>query len=376
MPAEAARARLSPKRIADPPGGSARALAQGVLGTLKLAPAGHVPWLDGWRGLCIAMVLIGHFVPVLGHLAPLGVEMFFVLSGRLMAELLIVRRQPLPLFVLRRASRILPLLALYTGIVAIGLAAGALLGGRAVNWLSPVATLLFFSNYLPDPAPLLEHSWSLAVEEHSYLLLVLVAAISTRKAAIASAVAAILAIAMVCNGVIQFYDGVEGGAYVFWRSDVRAASVLFSFAFCLWLRGVDAQRPARILAWLSPLCWLGALACMYPADPMTPLQLTGLTIFAALSVNTIQFAPERWRQLLALPALTWLGTLSFSLYIWQQPFFLASKAGFPVAAAVLLTFACAVWSFLRVEAPARRALNARWTRLRPPPEHPILRPAE
>ena len=314
------------------------------------------------------MVLIGHFVPWLGHLAPLGVEMFFVLSGRLMAELLIVRRQPLTLFILRRASRILPLLVLYTGIVAIGLGIGALIGARAVNWLSPLATLLFFSNYLPDPAPLLEHSWSLAVEEHSYLLLVFVAAVSTRKAAIAGIVAGGLAILMIVNGVIQFNHGNAGGAYVFWRSDVRAASVLLSFALCLWWSGRDFRRPTRILPWLSPFCWLGAVACMYPDDPVTPLQLTACTAFAAIAVNTVQFAPERFRRLLALPVLTWLGTLSFSLYMWQQPFFLAAKAGFPTALAVLLTFACAVWSFLRVEAPARRYLNARWARSGAPAE--------
>jgi peptidoglycan/LPS O-acetylase OafA/YrhL len=51
----------------------------------------RLAYLDGWRGLSIALVLIGHFVPVPGiNLGVLGVEFFFVLSGRLMAEILFI----------------------------------------------------------------------------------------------------------------------------------------------------------------------------------------------------------------------------------------------------------------------------------------------
>ena len=41
--------------------------------------SGHVALLDGWRGLCILLVLIGHAVPGLGRLGAIGVEFFFVL---------------------------------------------------------------------------------------------------------------------------------------------------------------------------------------------------------------------------------------------------------------------------------------------------------
>jgi len=324
-------------------------------------PPGHVPWLDGWRGLCIVMVLLGHFAPRhLGHLAPLGVEMFFVLSGRLMAELLIGRRQPLPTFILRRASRILPLLVLYVGVIGLGLALASLAAGTPVNWLSPVASLLFFSNYLAHPVPMLEHTWSLAVEEHSYLLLVLIAALSLRRPNIAGWLAFALACCMLLNGALIFHDGVETGPYVFWRSDVRGASVLLSFALFLLLRHRQPAASGRWLRWLSPACLLGAAASMIPADPVTPLQMTSCTLFAVVAVNTIQFAAPAFQRLLSLGTLTWLGTLSFSIYIWQQPFFIATKGGFPAIAALPLVFICAIWSHARVEAPARRYLNRRW----------------
>lgn len=323
------------------------------------------------------MVLLGHFEPRhLGHFAPLGVEMFFVLSGRLMAELLIVRQQPLPTFVLRRASRVLPLLLFYVVVVGIGLALARLIAGTSVNWLSPVASLLFFSNYLTNPAPLLEHTWSLAVEEHSYLLLMFVTGLSARKPNIAGWLAFAFACSMILNGVLVFHYGTKTGPYVFWRSDVRGASVLFSFGLFLMLRQWRPTALRRVPAWLSPACLLAAAASMISTDPLTPLQMTACTMFAAIAVNTIEFAAPTYRQLLSTGTLTWLGMLSFSLYIWQQPFFMATKGGVSAILTLPLVLACATWSYVRVEAPARRYLNRRWDETRAdskrhlPPRYP------
>ncbi|TIX35964.1 MAG: acyltransferase, partial [Mesorhizobium sp.] len=74
----------------------------------------RLAYLDGWRGLSIALVLIGHFFPVPGiNLGVMGVEFFFVLSGRLMAEILFVERYPLKAFFKRRFSRIYPALLIF-----------------------------------------------------------------------------------------------------------------------------------------------------------------------------------------------------------------------------------------------------------------------
>ncbi|TIU24619.1 MAG: acyltransferase, partial [Mesorhizobium sp.] len=74
----------------------------------------RLAYLDGWRGLSIALVLIGHFFPVPGiNLGVLGVEFFFVLSGRLMGEILFIERFPLKKFFKRRFSRIYPALLVF-----------------------------------------------------------------------------------------------------------------------------------------------------------------------------------------------------------------------------------------------------------------------
>ena len=71
----------------------------------------HVPYLDGWRGICILLVLIGRDSRGLEPLGNVGVEFFFALSGCLMAEILIFKRQNVGLFLRRRIARIFPAVA-------------------------------------------------------------------------------------------------------------------------------------------------------------------------------------------------------------------------------------------------------------------------
>ena len=343
-----------------------RALAGFVSSAFRLgAAAGHVRLLDGWRGLCIALVIAGHFLPAVGFLAAAGVEFFFVLSGRLMAEILIVRRQALGLFARRRAARILPALWTYVAIVGAAMAGSAWLGAANVGWLSPAAAFLFFYNYVPDSATsaFLHHTWSLAVEEHSYILLAAVAMLATRDARRAALLATAVAALAMLNGVRLWLWPPEDQLYAVWRSDVRAASVLISFAFYLRLRPLLERARGRWPAWLSPACAAASIFCLSFPPPLDPLRMTLGTLFAAVAVNSVEQAAPLFRTLLERPLPVWLGTLSFSLYLWQQPFYAVAKLGaLPMLPALALAILCALWSFKRVEQPARAWLNGRWDR--------------
>ena len=67
------------------------------------------PLLDGWRGIAILLVLQAHFLPInYIHTGRFGVDVFFVLSGLLMSNILFVKRTPLKIFYVRRISRIFP----------------------------------------------------------------------------------------------------------------------------------------------------------------------------------------------------------------------------------------------------------------------------
>lgn len=317
--------------------------------------------LDGWRGLAILLVLAGHFTP-LGWIGPLGVELFFALSGRLMAELLIVRQQALRQFLLRRASRVLPALFVYVALMSLVLTVSATLGGRTDWHASALAMLGFVHNYLPtDQAVILfDHGWTLAVEEHAYLLLALIALVCARRRGAAILVAFTVASLAIWNGVRLAAVPVEGAQPFVWRTDVRVASMLLPFGLYLLLE--QGRAPGRLWRWVSPSCLAAGLCVLGQSGLSASVQFSVGSGFLAFATATLDRSHPAFRRLLASPILVWPGLMSFSLYLWNQPFFAATLAGAPVAVCLLLAVGAATWSYHRIEKPARAALNARWTR--------------
>lgn len=317
--------------------------------------------LDGWRGLAVLLVTIGHFAPFpTGRIADAGVELFFVLSGRLMADLLIVQRQPLPDFFLRRASRVLPALAVFVLVCAIALAVPAILKGGSAETIGALAASGFITNYLPQNAivPVFEHTWSLAVEEHCYVALAIIALVVGRGRRAALIVAGVLGVLATVNGIRLLVFNSPEVAYPYWRSDVRGASVLLSFAFYLLIQRIDGVTLKR-WAWAAPACLIAGIA-IHSLLIVEYWQATFGTAALIVAVNLIDRSPIAFRRLLEGRGLTWLGLISFSFYLWQQPFMLCkSIAPWPLLLA--LSIAAAVASYRNVEKPMRSWLNARWS---------------
>jgi len=329
---------------------------------IRIKPT-NVPFLDGWRGICILLVMAGHFVSYLFPLARTGVEFFFALSGRLMAEILIIRRQPIGKFLKRRFARILPGLFFYVCVVAVLVNSILWRDGEPTNWISPLAALLFFHNYIPpsDILTVFEHCWSLAVEEHSYLTLVVVALIARRNPRVAMLLALAISMLAIANGVRIWDHQPNGGQYYLRRSDVRVASVLLSFSACLALQGFDLgqRKPRRFIA---PAATVLALLFVSNGGATGPLRMAMGSICGAIAVNTLDISPDAFRAVLSTPVLVWFGTISFSLYLWQQIFFTAAHGGGSSLIAASLAVAFALASFKYVEQPARDFLNSHWGR--------------
>ncbi|PBB79053.1 acyltransferase [Mesorhizobium sp. WSM3879] len=322
------------------------------------AARARLAYLDGWRGLSIALVLIGHFFPIRGiNLGVLGVEFFFVLSGRLMGEILFVERFPLKKFFKRRFARVYPALLVFVIAVMIGLSGTFI----AFKWKAALTALTFTYNYagiLINRAGALDHIWSLAIEEHSYVILALISVAVSRRANVVRLLVMLSLLAM-ANGAISYW--VFGMDYEtsYWRTDVHIASILLSAAICLLK--ADGHLPAflrnRHLA-------LGAAVggILLFLDPVpTPLHyLLGVPLLA-LAVNTLDFAGGYLTGLLSSRPMVMLGLWSYSLYLWQQPFYKfvhdRDVAPIPMLAAV---FACALASYYIVEKPARGWLNRNW----------------
>lgn len=322
--------------------------------------ADRLVYLDGWRGMAILFVLVGHFLAsASGRLSDVGVECFFVLSGRLMAEILVFRRLPIPTFLARRASRILPALIVYVAAMialvpvasAFGSPSGALYGGAAA--------LAFVHNYLAaaDVLPIFQHSWSLAVEEHAYLLLAALMVVTRRDPRAAAMAALLMAAIAVVNGIRVAAIADPADQFVYWRTDVRAGSIFLAFGLYI---GVRQRMPATLpaaMALLSPLCLAAGLMVLLMTGNPEYVRLSLGTTLLAVAVGTVDLAHPLFRRLFEARPLVWFGTLSFSLYLWQQPFFVLSKVGAPLIACIAAAGVAGWCSFHWIEKPARATLN-------------------
>ena len=345
----------------------------------------RLAYLDGWRGLCILAVLAGHFLPFHAlDFGDLGVEMFFVLSGRLMADILFVERYPLPAFYLRRFSRVWPGLAVYVAFCAVSFRAPGFLHVRLVDI---AAALTFLSNYRVEffgQSQVLDHTWSLAVEEHSYVVLGLLAVWLRGRAAIrARWVILGLALVMAVNGIVQTYvfpskdlvldiPARHALVYfdVYWRSDIHAASVFGAAFVYLHFRNRDGDTLPRAAVAAVALC---GVLCFISALPM-PVRFTIGTACLAVSVCALDAPSNPLRGILGNRILILFGTWSYSIYLWQQVFYklfqsmrdsgtLTAVEGVLFRPAFVLGACVAgILSYHLVERPARRYINERWTR--------------
>lgn len=310
----------------------------------------HLDYLDGWRGIAVICVIVGHFW--LDDFWPgastFGVDLFFVLSGRLMSEILFVKRAELPTFFFRRFSRIYPALFAFVLITTLAFQGTQISHGPVAAVLALTFTLNYAMVYT-HPVALLDHLWSLCVEEHAYILLAGIAFLSRRRLFPVAAVIIALGTAAMLNGIVRTELGASV-LYTHWRSDVSVAGIFIAGGLWLFLR--NRQAPW----WVSPLALLIAVAAK--GMPFQVLSFGLSTAMLALSITTIDSAAPVFRKVLSTKVLTYAGLWSFSLYLWQQPFYKLYREGAaPTPVLLLAALATALASFYLVEKPSRRALN-------------------
>ncbi len=320
----------------------------------------YLPTLDGWRAIAIVAVLCCHAGWPTAALAPygaIGVSVFFALSGFLITRRLMEARAiDLADFYRRRAFRILPPIVVYLAVVAVlGLALRVIPmdGGQLL------ASLFFYRNYWSAPAPqawYTGHFWSLAVEEHFYLMWPVLLWIAGFRRARWIAPALVLAVAAwrfadLRYGWIARFDPALRGSLG--RTDYRLDTLLFGCALALvW---DDARVKAlfnRIGGTALALIAAGAALCCQVWTP--PGYLTMVAALMALLPAATVAKPASWAgRILEIPLLVWVGQMSYSLYIWQQLFLPPRAVGmwqhapWNLAGLVL----CAAASYYVVERP-------------------------
>ncbi len=344
-----------------------------------------MPALDGVRGLAVVAVLLFHGGVAWAATGWLGVDAFFVLSGFLITTLLVrehatAGRIALVPFWVRRARRLLPALL---AVVAACLALAALSPDGVTPGLrdSALATVGYVENWhllLDDdggyfaqggpPSPL-RHAWSLSVEEQFYVVwpLVAVAALAVRGTRVFVAVCALGAAASVAWAFVLWTRDVPMDR-LHLGTDTRAQGLLIGATAAVLLARHPDGRWARRLGLPGLLAALSVAALLLQAPEQTAYAgpLTLFCVAVAVVLVAVVRAPEHGvARLLAWPPLVALGQLSYALYLWHWPVFLAltgsrtGLTGWPLLAVrAAVSLALAVITSRLIEQPFR---SGRWS---------------
>lgn len=325
----------------------------------------------------------------------LGVDVFFVLSGFLITSLLLDElanrgRIALADFWIRRARRLLPaLIVMVLAVVAVRslfpTEAVATLRDDAVaaffwaaNWAFVAQQTDYFSQGSP-PSPL-QHTWSLAVEEQYYLLwpllVIAVAAVLGARArwgvfalatvgAVGSAVAAILTASDA--GVNRVYFGTDTRVQALLVGAAAAALLVRDWSVLTAGGTLIRTRWRRWAATALSVLGLAGLAALahFATGGAREFRLGLLIVVAMAAVLVV--APVALDQtspvarVLAWRPLVWLGAISYGVYLWHWPIFLALNgertgwSGWPLfAVRCAATIAVATASWWLLEQPIRR----------------------
>ncbi|SFK53521.1 acyltransferase family protein [Methylorubrum salsuginis] len=300
--------------------------------TLKPSSMPHLPQLDGIRALAVGLVFLSH--AGLGHIVPggLGVTIFFFLSGYLITTLLRFEALntggvSLRNFYLRRVFRIFPplyLTLLFCGaLYALGLLKGPYDAGVVLmqaTFAGNYVTMLGGDIAHALPVPL----WSLAVEEHFYLLfplvfLLAVGRISAARLALFCLIACFVVLSFRVAAVMTLADASD--TYIW--THTRADSILFGCCLALWrnplLDGEAGYRPGGWQA-LAALGVIGATLVVRDETFRQTLRYTVqggalFVLFACILQPARGSACGRAARLLSAPLLTRIGLYSYTIYL-------------------------------------------------------------
>lgn len=315
---------------------------------------------DGWRGLAILSVLCGHFYDIKWLWEDrMGVDVFFVLSGMLMSIILFEKRLSLRDFYIRRLSRIFPVLVVYVVIVY----AFSFVQQEAFTATEFFSTLFFLRTYIPAEPSIwgtevaIGHLWSLNVEEHAYLFLSVVSLLLINRKHIGWLLLALGVGTIVLS--FRHYNllNEEDFKLYFIRTESSIVFIFFSAGYGLLKR----KHCWKLPPYVPLLCILAAVVCYAEALPMW-LLFTLSPVFLAISVNHLNDLPALINKFLAFAPLRYIGLWSYSLYLWQQLFYMYSWAipfGKPMG--LLLTFIAGIASYYLLETPVRHLINSKWS---------------
>jgi peptidoglycan/LPS O-acetylase OafA/YrhL len=319
----------------------------------KAASAAHFrPDIEGLRAVAVASVVLYHLDVVRAPGGFVGVDIFFVISGFLMAQIVageIEKNVFNPWrFLERRIFRIWPAM-LAVMLVTLVVGAATLvpddlldLGWSALSSLFAVNNVLFWQQsgyFAPDAQRnVLLHLWSLAVEQQFYLTMpILMAAVfwHTRRSRVWIVLTITLASLALC--IYATPRARTASFYLlptrYWEFGLGALVALGGTRLRLAHRGANIVAAAGAAMIIGAVVGLGRESTFPGSLALLPCVGTASVIWAGM------FAAPVTGRLLSLAPLRFIGRISYSLYLWHWP---------------LITF-CRVWG-LTVDTPSMQVL--------------------
>ena len=356
----------------------------------------HIPAIDGLRAIAVTAVIFYHlgFQWIPGGF--LGVDLFFVISGYVITRLLldsIARSGGLDLrgFYLARARRLLPPLIFMIVVTAFYVSIWAQdsvkrfltdipfsLAG-VMNWWLVVKQQDYFEAI--GRPPLLQHTWSLAVESQFYLIWPILLLLILKRFGKKVIPIAALAIALF-SGTALFLvslrlDASSSVSHVYFGTDTHSIGLFLGAALAVsWIpqnfKSEVSSKAQNFIDFIGVFGLVGILGSFLLIDASSPtaykIAFPLAAIFGAAIVTSIVHPASRFAPILQNRVLLWIGERSYAIYLWHWVVFQITRPRVDIdgqdwaliALRILVVLALADISLKLVELPIRSGSVEYW----------------
>jgi peptidoglycan/LPS O-acetylase OafA/YrhL len=356
----------------------------------------HIPAIDGLRAVAVTAVIFYHlgFSWIPGGF--LGVDLFFVISGYVITRLLldsIERSGGLDLrgFYKARARRLLPPMIFMIVVTGFYITIWAQDSVRrfvtdvpfaltgTINWWL-VAKEQDYFEAIGRP-PLLQHTWSLAVESQFYLVWPIILLLVLKRFGKKIIPFAALLIALVSASLLFYVslqlDASSDVSHIYFGTDTHSVGLFLGSALAVsWIpqnfKSEVSKRAQNFVDFIGVFGLIGILASFLLIDESSPtaykIAFPLAAIFGVAIITSIVHPASRFAPILQNRVLLWVGERSYAIYLWHWVVFQISRPSVDIegedwaliAVRILIVLALADISLKLVELPIRSGAVEYW----------------